>query len=180
MKLNPLSDDPTFDMNTEAKNIELVRLNEFFQAYAKVDVNKGTFGLYAEAAAKGGKFDGYVKPIIKDLDVLGKEDRKDNILHKLWEGIIGTIADVFTNQPKDQFATKIPFKGEVKNLDPNIWYAVGAIIKNAFIHALAPAIDNEINIKSVDSPKEEKETFLQKIFGGKSAKKKEETDDKKR
>lgn len=180
MKLNPLSDDPTFDMNTEAKNIELVKLNEFFQAYAKVDVNKGTFGLYAEAAAKEGKFDGYVKPIIKDLDILGKEDRKDNIFRKLWEGIVGTVADVFSNQQKDQFATKIPFKGEVKNLDPNIWYAIGEIIKNAFIRALAPAIDNEINIASVDKPKEEKKTFLQKVFGGKDDQKNDTTDPRKK
>jgi hypothetical protein len=50
MKLNPLAQDPTFDMNAELKNTNLVKLNEFFQAYAKIDVNKGRFGLYAEAA----------------------------------------------------------------------------------------------------------------------------------
>lgn len=170
MKLNPLADEPTFDMNTEAKGINLVKLNEFFQAYAKVDVNKGKFGLYAEAAAKEGKFDGYVKPIIKDLDILGHEDRNDNFLHKLWEAIVGTVADIFTNQNKDQFATKIPFKGEVKNLDPNLWYAIGEIIRNAFIQALVPAIDHEISIVSVDAPKEEKKTFLQKVFGKKEEK----------
>ncbi|CAN5251567.1 DUF748 domain-containing protein [soil metagenome] len=170
MKLNPLAAEPTFDMNTEAKSINLVKLNEFFQAYARVDVNKGTFGLYAEAAAKEGKFDGYVKPIIKDLDVLGKEDRKDNIFHQLYEGIVGTVADIFTNQSKDQFATKIPFKGEVKNLDPNIWYAIGEIIKNAFIQALAPAIDHEISIATIDAAPKEKKTFLQKIFGKKDEK----------
>ena len=95
MKLNPLADVPTFDMNTELVNTNLVKLNEFFQAYAKVDVNKGTFGMYAEAAAKEGKFAGYVKPLIKDLDILGKEDRDDNILRILWEGIAGSF--VFIN-----------------------------------------------------------------------------------
>jgi hypothetical protein len=79
MKLNPLANEPTFDMNMELKNTNLVELNEFFQAYAKVDVNKGIFGMYTEVAAKEGKFAGYVKPVIKDLDILGKEDRDDNI-----------------------------------------------------------------------------------------------------
>ncbi|MEJ0057202.1 MAG: hypothetical protein WDN75_17035 [Bacteroidota bacterium] len=44
--------------------------------------------------------------------------------------------------------------------------AITTIIRNAFIQALQPAIDNEINIASVDNPKEEKKTFLQKVFGG--------------
>ncbi|NOT76326.1 MAG: DUF748 domain-containing protein [Cyclobacteriaceae bacterium] len=180
LKLNPLADQPTFDVNAEVKNTNLVKLNEFFQAYAKVDVNKGTFGLYTEVAAKNGKFDGYVKPVIKDLDILGKEDRKDNIFQKMWEAIVGTVADVFTNQPKDQFATKIPFKGDVKDPDANIWYAILTVIRNAFIQALQPSIDNEINIASVDKPKEEKKTFLQKVFGKKDDKKKEEEKEKKK
>ncbi len=87
MKINPLADNPTFDMNAEAKGINLVKLNEFFQAYARIDVNKGTFGLYTEVAAKDGNFDGYVKPIIKDLDVLGKEDRKDNLFQNYGKGL---------------------------------------------------------------------------------------------
>jgi len=179
MRLNPLADNPTFDMNAELANTNLVKLNEFLQAYAKVDVNKGTFGLYTEVAAKKGKFAGYVKPIIKDLDVLGKEDRKDNILQKLWEGFVGTAADVFKNHSKDQVATKVPFHGELKEPDTNIWYAVGSVLRNAFIQALQPAIDSEINIASVDHPKEEKKTFLERLFGGGSDKeKKEEKDDK--
>ena len=169
MKLNPLADVPTFDMNTELVNTNLVKLNEFFQAYAKVDVNKGTFGMYAEAAAKEGKFAGYVKPLIKDLDILGKEDRDDNILRILWEGIAGGLGKIFQNQDKDQVATKIPFAGDIKDPDTNIWYAVMNIMRNAFVQAIAPAIDNEINIASVDDPKKVKKTFLQKVFGKKDS-----------
>ena len=171
MKLNPLADDPTFDMNAELKNTNLVKLNEFFQAYAKIDVNKGTFGLYTETAAKDGRFDGYVKPLIKDLDVLGKEDRDDNVFRKLWEGLAGSVAEIFQNQKKDQFATKVPFEGSVKSLDTNIWFAISQILQNAFIRAIQPSIDNEINIATVDAKKEEKKTFLQKVFGKKEDKK---------
>ena len=58
MKMNPLLEEPTFDMNADLKNTNLVLLNDFFQAYAKVDVNKGSFGMYTEVAAKKGKFTG--------------------------------------------------------------------------------------------------------------------------
>jgi hypothetical protein len=163
-KLNPLANDPTFDMSADLKNTNLVELNDFFQAYAKVDVNKGSFGLYTEVAAKDGAFAGYVKPLIKDLDVLGKEDRKDNLLQKIWEGIVGGVGEILENQKKDQVATKLPFKGEIDSPETNVWFAIGSVLQNAFIQALQPSIDNEISIGSVTAPKQEKKTFLQKIF----------------
>ncbi len=172
MKLNPLAEAPTFDLNTELKNTNLVELNDFFQAYAKVDVNKGTFGLYAEAAAKDGKFAGYIKPLIKDLDILGKEDRDDNILRKLWEGFAGSVGQIFKNQSQDQVATKIPFAGNIDAPNTNLWYAILHILRNAFVQALQPAIDNEITIASVDNSKVEKKNFIQKIFGKKEGKSK--------
>ena len=177
-KANPLAVSPTFDMSAELKNTNMVKLNDFFQAYAKIDVNKGTFGLYTEVAAKERKFAGYLKPIIKDLDVLGKEDRKDNLLQKLWEGAAGTVAEIFENQPKDQLATKIPFKGDLADPQTNVWYALSNVLQNAFIHALQPAIDNEISIGSVKVGKDENKTLLQKIFSKNDSKDKAGKDKK--
>lgn len=178
MKLNPLAKDPTFDLNAALSNTNLVLLNDFFQAYARVDVNKGTFGMYTEVAAKNGSFTGYVKPVIRDLDVVGKEDRDDNILRKLWEGIAGAAAEVFENQPRDQVATKIPFEGSLDNPETNTWTMIVTILQNAFIRAIQPSLDNEINITTVDSKKpEEKKNLIQRIFG-KKEKKKKQTDKK--
>ncbi|WP_138484548.1 DUF748 domain-containing protein [Dyadobacter bucti] len=173
-KLNPLADNPTFDMSAELKNTNLVKLNDFFQAYAKIDVNKGRFGLYTEVAAKNNRFAGYVKPLIKDLDILGKEDRKDNLFQKLWEAVAGGVGQLLRNHPKDQVATKIPFEGKLDDPQTNIWYALSHILQNAFIHAIQPTIDGEISIASVDNPKEEKKTFLQKIFSKDTKDKKDE------
>jgi hypothetical protein len=165
MKLNPLADQATFDLNTELTDTNLIELNEFFQAYAKVDVNNGVFGMYAEAAAKDGKFTGYVKPIIKDLDILGKEDRDDNIFRKMWEGFVGAVGQVFKNQSKDQVATKVSFQGDFDNPNTDVLSAVFNVLRNAFIQALQPAIDNEINITVLAKPDEKKPTFLQRVFG---------------
>lgn len=177
LKLNPLSDQATFDMNAELKETNLVLLNDFFKAYANVDVNNGTFGMYTEVAAKEGAFTGYVKPIVKGLDVYGPEDKEDNIFRKLWEALAGGTSEVLENQPKDQFATKIPFEGRLDDPKANIWITIANVIQNAFINALQPSIDNEINIGSVEKEKKEKKTFLQKIFGKKDD---EEKDAKKR
>lgn len=194
MKLNPLAEVPTFDLNAEWKNTNLVKLNDFFQAYAKVDVNKGTFGLYTEIAAKEGTFTGYVKPLLEDVDILGKEDREDNILRKAWEGISGTVSEVFENQSKETFATKIPFEGQIEDPKANIFFAVTQVLENAFINALQPSIDQQINLTTVDQEQQEnKDGFLEKVFGGdkddqkkdknndgEKAKRKEKSDDKDR
>lgn len=172
MKLNPLAEVPTFDMNAEWKNTNLVKLNEFFQAYAKLDVNEGSFGLFTEVAAKEGRFTGYVKPLIENISVLGKEDRDDNILRKAWEGLAGAVTEVFENQSEDTFATKIPLQGKIDDPKANIIFAILQILENAFINALQPSIDQQINLRTVDKEQEE-EGFLGKIFGEKDDGKKD-------
>jgi hypothetical protein len=170
MKVNPLAEVPTFDLNAEWKNTNLVKLNEFFQAYAGIDVNKGTFGLYTEVAAKEGSFTGYVKPLIENIDVLGRDDRKDNVLRKLWEGVSGTVTEIFENQSEETFATKIPLKGEIEDPKANIWVAIIQILENAFINALQPSIDRQISLAAVEEEQEEKKGILEKVFGGKDEK----------
>jgi hypothetical protein len=177
MKLNALAENPTFDLKTEIKNTNLVLLNDFLKAYGKFDVDRGQFSLYTEMAAKGGKFKGYVKPIIKDLKVLGPKDKNDGFFHLLWESIVGTAGFVLKNQKEDQVATKVPMEGTFKNPQTNVLDALWEVLRNAFIQALVPRIDYEININSVKTVKpEDKRNFLQKIFS--PGKKKE--DDKKK
>lgn len=172
MKLDLLAQYATFDMNLEMKSIDLTRLNEFFQAYAKVDVNKGTFGLYAEIASKQGTYTGYVKPIIQDLDVLGHEDREDNVLRKIWEGLVGLAGEVLSNQPKDQVATKIPIEGDLDESHVGILTALVQVLRNAFIQALQPSLDYEISIQSVEQQPDKK--GLKDLFERKEPKKKKE------
>ena len=84
MRMNPLAERSTFDLNARMENTNLPLLNDFIKAYSGVDVHRGTFGLYAEMAAKNGRYKGNVKHVIKDLDVVGTEDKKDVLFNKLW------------------------------------------------------------------------------------------------
>ena len=172
MKLNALAANAKFYLNAEIRNTNLVLLNDFLKAYGNFDVNRGTFSLYTEMAAKDGKFVGYVKPIITNLKVLGPQDKHDSFFHKIWESIVGAAGFVFKNQNKDQLATKVTIKGDFKNPQTKTLEAIWEVLRNAFIQALMPSIDNEININSVNSAKpEDKKNILQKIF---STDKKEE------
>jgi hypothetical protein len=118
-------------------------------------------------ASKEGKFRGYVKPIMKDLDVLGAEDRDDNLFQKMWEGLVGGAGQVLKNQPEDQVATKIPFEGDLSKPDADVWTTVVNVLQNAFVHAIQPSIDHEINIASIkNNEKDEKKGLLKRLFTG--------------
>ncbi|HLP22000.1 MAG TPA: DUF748 domain-containing protein [Chitinophagales bacterium] len=147
-KLNLLADEPTFDVQAEVKDLNLPSLNNFFKAYGKFTVETGTFGVYAEVAAKDGAFKGYAKPLMKDLKMLGPDDKDENVLVKLWEGILDAVVWVFKNKPEDQLATKIPIEGRFTDPKPNILYTIFALLRNGFIDALNPSLDYEINIHS--------------------------------
>jgi len=169
MKIDPLADDPTYDFDAEVKNVYLPDLNDFFKAYAKVDVNKGTLGLYTEIAAKDRKFKGYVKPILKDVDVAGPEDRGDTFIRQLWEGIVGTVATVLKNPKEKQVATKIPIEGKFGETSVDTWYAIMDVLRNAFIQAIYPALDYQITIADVEASKpDEEKGFFKKLFGKKN------------
>lgn len=151
MQIDPLAQAPTFSLKTTLTQVDLTKLNDFLLAYGKFDVNRGTFELYSEFAARDGNFKGYIKPMFRNLEVLNWEEEKDrdNKLLLFWKGIVGTVADVFKNAPHDQLATKIPIEGTFDDPDINVWDAVGSLLRNGFVRALVPSIDHSVALKDV-------------------------------
>lgn len=179
MRINALSIVPTYDVNVEIKNANLVKLNTFFKAYADFDVNKGNLDLFLEIAAKDRKYIGYVKPVIRDLDVVGPEDRKDSLLRKLWEGLIGVAGDILENPKADQVAAKIPLAGAFDDQTIGVWYAVMSTIRNGFIQAIYPVLDQQVSInlvQAVDAKKGNKGGLFNKVFGPPAAKEEKKKD----
>lgn len=163
VKLNAL--DNIFDMSAELKDMNLPEFNEFFQAYASMDVSEGTFGLFTEIASKQGKWVGYVKPVINDLKVIGPEDKDDSFWNKVWEVIVGGAGLILKNPPKDQIASKIPIEGDLQGTDVSTWYAIIQLLRNAFVQALYPAIDNEISLATLNREMEDSsKNFFQRVF----------------
>lgn len=159
VKLDPFAKQPKFDMDARLERTNMVKLNDFLRAYANIDVNKGRFGLYTEVAAKNGKFDGYVKPLITDLDIVEWTKEEGNFLQIAYETLVGTAAWILKNHRKDQLATKVYLSGDLDNPKVSVGKAILTVLQNAFIAALKPAIDREINLNSVNNVKDEKTVF---------------------
>lgn len=143
-RIDPYAKRPTFDMRMRLDGLELKQLNEFLQAYANVDAEKGTFSLDAEFTASRGRFKGYAKPFVKNLQVLTWNQDKESFFGKLWEGAVQVVAEVFTNHPKDQIATRIPFSGSFDQPDADILSTIGGVLQNAFLQSLHRGLEGSL------------------------------------
>jgi hypothetical protein len=132
--------DCAFELQAKLDGIDITQLNDILEAYAKFDVHSGELSLYAEAKGKDGHYSGYVKPVIRQLDVVGPEDKGDSLLRRIWERMIGAAAYLLKNRKHDQLATRIAFQGSY-DVRINILQAIAGALGNAFIRALKPGLD---------------------------------------
>jgi|GEM_PF-2945752 len=78
--------------NVEDIDIALIR-----GAYGNFDVKKGAFYVFTEFAVKDGNFKGYVKPLIKVLDIVQWNKEKGKVLQVFWETVVSGAAEIFEN-----------------------------------------------------------------------------------
>jgi hypothetical protein len=143
--LDTFEERPTFDMKFSLKNLPLQRLNPFFKAYGKFDVEKGEFSLYSEVESSEGAYKGYVKPFFKDVKVINLKKDVKNPIKLAWEAIVGAAAKILQSKPKERVATKIPIEGNYESKKIDYWAAIGNLLKNAFIEAIRPGFEGTEN-----------------------------------
>lgn len=148
--MNPLADDPTFLMALGVRDLNLPALNDLLEAYAKIDVKGGNFELFSELAAADGKVEGYVKPLMHDLDIIDLSEDKKNPLKLAWEAVVASVVHVFKNHPKDQFGTKVPIAGTFDDPKTGTWPTVVNLLRNAFVKALPSRIEDEIGPERIE------------------------------
>jgi hypothetical protein len=158
-KINVLKEVPDADMNMELINVNLVSVNDLVRAYGKFDFKKGTMDVFSEMTLKNnGNVDGYVKPILMKVEIFDwKED--GNLVQTLWQAAMGTTFAIFKNFPKEQFATKIPVKGNIdQKIEPELFPAFLGVLKNAFVEAYKKSLDNSVSF--TENTDEKKKTLL--------------------
>ncbi len=120
LDLNPLQKQIPFNLDLSLESVPLTKLNDFFRAYAKIDMEQGTFNLYSEMTGENGKFNGYLKPIFKDAKVLDVKEDNEKPFRLIWEAGIGLVNTIFRNYPKDQVDTKIHGSGDFNNPEVDV------------------------------------------------------------
>lgn len=155
-RLNPYAPSPTFEMDLQLEQVRLPELNPWLEVYAKVNAEAGTFSLYSSSAAADRKFKGYVKPLLKDVQIVSIQREEAGPLQKLWAGLVQVVATIFKNHPQDQLATKIPFSGSIEDPKAGVFATIVNVLRNAFVTAFSSSIDQKIGIDDVGKQDDEK------------------------
>jgi hypothetical protein len=148
-RVDPLANKPTFDVNLAMDKVQLKKVNPWLRQYIKADAQAGDFALYMELAAAQGRFKGYAKPLMQDVEILGSDDADKPVLRKVWEGIVELASKVFQNQAKDQVAARIPLSGTLEDPDASILATIASVLRNAFVGAFAHSLEGSISLRDV-------------------------------
>lgn len=161
--MNIIKEIPDMNIEFALEKADITALNNFTRHYAGIDFESGTFELFSEIAIADGYLKGYMKPLLTDSKLIGKED---GFLGVLWEGLVGFFKFTLKNQSTDTVATKIPLEGNLNDVKASILPTVANIFGNAWISAFNGDIDDEIEFEDAfddgDLTKEERKDAREK------------------
>lgn len=150
---DPFKDFEDFDLKLRVTDIELKQLNDFSGAYGNFDFNAGTADVVIEASANAGQLGGYIKPLLRNVDIFNWQQDVANqdkgFFRSLWEALVGGSETVLKNQGKDQFATRIELSGNVHQQETSGLQAFFAILRNAFVEAFNARFENSSQAEPV-------------------------------
>ena len=147
--VNPMDSQPTFDVNLQVRTVKLPQVNPWLRQYIKADAEAGDFELYMEIAAADGKFQGYAKPVLQNVNIYSSEEPEENPLKRIWEGLVEFAANVLENDEKEQVAARIPFTGTIDNPETSILETIVSVLRNAFVSAFARSLEGSISVRNV-------------------------------
>jgi hypothetical protein len=147
--VNALASKPTFDINMEVKDVQLPQVNPWLREFIKADAEAGRFELYMELAAADGRFAGYAKPILEDVDLYRANEHEESALKRMWEGFLDFAAEVLENDEADQVAARIPFSGTIENPETSLFATIASVMRNAFVGAFARSLEGSITLRDV-------------------------------
>jgi Domain of Unknown Function (DUF748) len=141
----PETNGPDFALAASIENTAMPALNPLLRAYGKLDVVGGFFSVYTEMRVKNRAVRGYVKPLIRELDVYDtRQDQEKNLFQKLYEAVAGGVSGLLENIPRDEVATKADIAGPLENPQASTWQVLVTLIQNGFFKAILPGFEREL------------------------------------
>ncbi|MBP2830734.1 DUF748 domain-containing protein [Aquimarina sp. U1-2] len=153
-KLDLIKTIPDMDLSFALEKANATSLNDFTQHYAGIDFKNGTYNIYSEVAIADGFLKGYIKPMLVDAELIGKED---GFLDTLWEGFVGFFKFILKNHKNNTLATKVPLEGDLNDIQSDIWATIFNIFENAWIQAFKGMTDDSINFKDAQEASQTEE-----------------------
>ena len=128
-----------FAIQLQLDDAKLTDLNKFLLAQTGVDVADGLFSVYTELTVKGGRVEGYLKPLVKNLRVFDKQKDRAKPLGKRVEiHVVQWLANLFKNRSSKQVATITRISGSTSDPKLSEWEAIRKLLGNGLFRAILP------------------------------------------
>jgi hypothetical protein len=128
-----------FALQLHMDDARLTDLNPFLLSQAGVDVADGLFSVYTEITVKGGRVEGYFKPMVKNLRVSEKRKDQAKPLGKRVEmHVLQGLANLFKNRSTKQVATVTRISGPTSDPKWSEWEAIRRLLGNGLFRAILP------------------------------------------
>jgi len=145
----PENKGPDFNLTLAIDNTDMRTMNDLLRAYGNFDVVAGVFSFYSEIKVRQGKIDGYVKPLFRDMKVYDqRQDGEKSLFRKVYEGLVGGIAGLLQNRPREEVATQTSISGDIEAPETSTLETVLRLIQNAFFKAILPGFERELSQRS--------------------------------
>jgi hypothetical protein len=152
--MRPPQDSPDIQLKMKIVGTQIRSMNNLLRTYGKFDVVGGVFSCYAEIDIDEGSIRGYVKPLIRKLDVYDpSQDRDKDALDKVREGALEDLSALLENIPRDEVATKADVTGHINRPHTETVQIVVGLIRNAFFKAILPGFEREFGSRPSVSKK---------------------------
>jgi hypothetical protein len=133
---DPFASPLAFEGRFEMVGLKVAELFDFIEPKTKLQTPKGTVDLFAEWKSRGGRIEGGVKPVLKNVEVKPAESGA-------WDRVKAWLANKTVKAASDRVegrnavTTVVPIEGRLASPDIQLWPAVLGVIRNAFIEGLA-------------------------------------------
>ena len=145
----PFTDWEDFEVSLRVTDVDLTKLNDFSSAYGSFDFANGSGDLVMEIEANDSQLDGYIKPLLHNVEVFNFrqdiEAEDKGFFRGIWEAVVGGGQQVLQNQRKDQFATRIELSGSTRSADISPFQAFIAVLRNAFVEAFSARFERSLS-----------------------------------
>jgi hypothetical protein len=133
---------PDFDLSAKIVKTRVEAFNDVLRAYGDMDTHRGMFAFFSELSVKDNQVRGYVKPLLKDVEVYDPEqDKEKPLTKKVYEAVVGGVLELLENKPRDEAATVTDLSGPVDNPRADTWQIVAKLVENAFFKAILPGFE---------------------------------------
>ena len=145
----PTAKPANFAIQLRLEDAKLTDLNKFLLAHTGVDVADGLFSVYTELTVKGGRVEGYLKPLVKNLRVFDKQKDRAKPLGKRVEiHVVQWLATLFKNRSSKQVATITRISGSTSDPKLSEWEAIRKLLGNGLFRAILPGfLDKRKDVK---------------------------------